>query len=68
MTETTTIEITVEQKAQLDEYKQGSKESYKDVLQRLMKDYKPQDTLTETDARRIAKEEINDMVRLEALE
>ena len=36
MTDTTTIEITHEQKAQLDELKEHSRESYKSVIEQLL--------------------------------
>ena len=39
MSDTTTIEITHEQKAQLDELKEHSRESYKSVLEKLVESW-----------------------------
>jgi predicted CopG family antitoxin len=67
MTDTTTIEITKAQKAQLDELKTGSKESYKDVLQRLIDGYDTDgDDMTEATVRSIANEQITERVVPEA--
>jgi len=69
MTETTTIQITVEQKQALNRM---SKASYKEALQVLIDNYneaiKEQESLDESRVRELAREEINDNVVLEALE
>jgi len=69
MTETTTIQITVEQKQALNRM---SKASYKEALQVLIDNYneaiKEQESLDESRVRELAREEINDNVDLEALE
>jgi len=66
--DTTTIQITAEQKAQLDDRKQSKNESYKAVLQRLIDDHSPAPELTEHRVREIAREEINAMVHIKALD
>lgn len=54
MTDTTTIEITKEQKNALDDLKASSSESYKDVLARLINDHSV--GVSEDEAREIARE------------
>jgi hypothetical protein len=66
--ETTTIEIAREQKAELDSLKLTDGESYKSVLQRVMSDYSKAPELSENRVRELAREEITDRVRMEALE
>jgi hypothetical protein len=64
--ETTTIEITKSQAKALDNVANGS---YKDKLQVLIDCYDDQgQSLDEATVRRIAQEEINDMVAYKALE
>jgi len=64
--ETTTIEITVDQKAELNKMKRGS---YKDALQVLIENYdKGGESLDEGRVRELAREEITDRVVMEALE
>lgn len=68
MSNTTTIEITTEQKAALDERKRTDSESYKSVLQRLIDSHSTTTELTETRVRELAREEINQLVTVRALE
>ena len=68
MTDTTTIEITHEQKAQLDDRKRADSESYKGVLQRLIEGHSDEPELTESRVQEIARAEVRDVVRMEALE
>lgn len=68
MSETTTIQIYQSQKTDLDNLKVTGSESYKDVLQRLIENYDGAPDLTEREVREIARDEINEKVRLEALE
>lgn len=68
MTDTTTIEITTEQKRDLDNLKHSESESYKDVLQRLIDGYSAESELDESRVRELAREEINDLVTFKALE
>jgi hypothetical protein len=65
MTETTTIEITKEQKAMLDSYKNAEREAYKDVLERVIANYENtiSEYVTEPEAREIAREEIESASR-----
>jgi len=66
--DTTTIEIRRDQKTQLDDIKQGD-ESYKSVLQRIIEDYRSGGkSLDESRVRELTREEVNQMVVLEALE
>jgi len=66
--DTTTIELRTDQKAQLDDLKHGD-ESYKSVLQRLIEEYRASGgQLDESRVREVAREEITDRVRREALE
>jgi hypothetical protein len=62
--DTTTIEIKKSQVEELDSIATGS---YKEKLQVLIDSYE-QSNITESDVRRIAREEINDMVTFKALE
>lgn len=64
MTETTTIEITQAQKAELDTLKTSEGEAYKGVLQRLIEHYNNNPEVDETRVREI----VADMVVVEALE
>jgi len=82
MTDTTTIEITTDQKAQLDELKAHSRESYKSVLEKLVESWKGENeiqreqTIDVEDARILSQhvekaiapyfEEMNQTVDLEA--
>lgn len=66
--ETTTIEITAEQKAALDDRKQADSESYKSVLQRLIDNHSPTEGVDRAEAERISREVVNDMVNPRALE
>jgi len=72
MSDTTTIEIRSEQKASLDELKQHQGEPYKSVLQSLITHYRANNTdgegMGESRVRELAREEVNQMVVLEALE
>lgn len=63
MAETSTIEITDEQKAQLDDRKQHERESYKSVIGRLLSDT-PDDTNTDrvADEIQLLREEIDMMM------
>ena len=63
--ETTTIEITTEQKAELNRMGFGS---YKAALQELIETHKDTSGLTESRVRELAREEIRDGVVYEALE
>ena len=65
---TTTIEITADQKAALDDRKRAESESYKSVLQRLIDGHSQESKLSETRVRELAREEINDLVTMRALE
>jgi len=67
MTYTTTIEITAEQKAQLDEIRETG-QAYKHALQELIDGHSNTEGVDETEARRIAREEINELVTFKALE
>jgi hypothetical protein len=82
MTDTTTIEITKNQKAQLDELKAHSRESYKSVLEKLVESWQGENeiqreqTIDVEDARILSQhlekamapyfEEMNQTVELEA--
>lgn len=71
MTDLTTIQVTKKQKNELDALKTGSKESYKDVLQRLIEHYNDevdQDCVDEDRAREIANDVVEERVVFEALE
>jgi hypothetical protein len=69
MTDTTTIEIEVAQKDELDSLKDTNSESYKSVLQRLIDDYSnATGELDEARIRELAREEITDNVIGRALE
>jgi len=64
--ETTTIEITKSQARELDSITTGS---YKDKLQQLIDSYNQDgESLDRPTVREIAREEINEQVRFEALE
>lgn len=82
MTDTTTIEITKDQKAELDELKDHSRESYKSVLEKLVESWQGENeiqreqTIDVEDARILSQhlekamapyfEEMNQTVELEA--
>jgi len=68
MTDTTTIEITQAQKEALDDRKRADSESYKGVLQRLIESHSDEPELTESRVQEIARAEVRDAVRMEALE
>jgi hypothetical protein len=68
--ERTTIEITKTQKQTLDTFKNGDKETYREVLQRIMDSYSENGNteLDETRVREISRETVNDIVTPRALE
>lgn len=69
MVDTTTIEITNGQKAELDQLKRADSESYKEVLQRLIDaNSESVGVVDATQAREIATEVVTDRVVPEALE
>jgi len=66
--DTTTIEITKRQKAQLDDLKLTPSESYKDAVDRLLDGHDDEpDALTEARVRELVREELRERVVAEAL-
>lgn len=72
MTDTTTIQITTEQRDELDQLKEHQGEPYKSVLQGLITHYnasgKADTSVDEARVREIVRDEINDRVTPRALE
>jgi len=64
MADTTTIQITTAQKAELDSLKHNSGESYKSVLQRIIDEHESStESLDESDVQAIVNREIEQLKR-----